>query len=131
MWRFRSCTSKAIYLSSLIRVLLLVKVGFHNPTLHNQGRPFIMRGPQPALSPAGAGRGPHVLLVVGVRGSNSRKLNIRIAGWAWTPSPVSPRLMKTPRRAALSPKGARAEDLGRTLRNVETRGPGFAGGYLR
>src|ERR1035441_9964129 len=38
-------TSKAIYLSSLIRVLLLaVKVGFHNPTLHNQGRPFIMRG---------------------------------------------------------------------------------------
>jgi len=31
-------------LSLLMRVLLLVKVGFHyNPTLHNQGRPFIMR----------------------------------------------------------------------------------------
>ena len=28
-------------------------------------------GPQPALSPAGAGRGPHGLLVVGLRGSNS------------------------------------------------------------
>src|SRR5579859_6616381 len=39
-------------------------------------------------------------------------------------APFSPRLMKTPCRATLSPKGARAEDLARTLRNVETRGAG-------
>ena len=44
-------------------VLLFVKVGFHSPTLHNHGRPFIMRGPPPAFSSAGAGKGPHVLRV--------------------------------------------------------------------
>jgi len=32
-----------------------------------------------------------------------------------TPSPVSPRLMKTPRRATLSPKGARAVGIESTL----------------
>src|SRR5579862_2181500 len=34
-------------------------------------------------------------------------------------APFSLRLMKTPRRATLSPKGARAEDLVRTLRKME------------
>jgi len=55
---------ETIYLSSLIRVLLLVKVGLQNPTIHNQGRPFIVRGPPSALSPAGAGR------VWGLSGTN-------------------------------------------------------------
>jgi len=32
--------------------------------------PLGERGPQPAFPPAGAGRGPHVLLVVGVRGAH-------------------------------------------------------------
>ena len=47
--------------------------------------------------------------------------------WFPTPSPVSARLMKTPRRATLSPEGARAGVVVAPSRNVET--PEAEGGW--
>ena len=60
-------------------------------------------GWHPALSPAGARRGPHVLLVVGVRGSNHHGPAMRAVSCHENP------LTRPPPSATLSPKGARAE----------------------